>query len=57
MWSFAFDVANTDREFDNTSGIDFSSQAVTAVPLPAGVLLLGSALGGLGLMGRRRKAA
>ena len=30
---------------------------VAAVPLPAGVLLLGTALAGLGLAGRRRRAA
>ena len=31
--------------------------AVSAVPLPASVLLFGSALAGLGLLGRRRKVA
>ena len=39
------------------TGKEFYLSTITAVPLPAGVLLLGSALGGLGLMKRRRKAA
>jgi hypothetical protein len=30
---------------------------VSAIPLPAGFLLLASAFGGLGLMGRKRRKA
>jgi len=51
-------------DFTLVSGFDLADQsgfyveAITAaVPLPAGVLLLGTALGGLGLARRKKKAA
>jgi hypothetical protein len=51
-------------DFQWVSGVDsgdqsgFYVEAITAaVPLPAGVLLLGTALGGLGLARRKKKAA
>ncbi|MDA8746749.1 VPLPA-CTERM sorting domain-containing protein [Litoreibacter sp.] len=49
--SSAFDFQYTNSEFY------LSTATVSAVPLPAGFLLMGTALGGLGLMRRRRKAA
>ena len=40
------------------AGVEFDFAGVVApIPLPAGVLLLGAALGGLGFAGRRRKSA
>jgi hypothetical protein len=38
-------------------GFDVDAVGVQAVPVPAAVVLLGSAIAGLGLLGRRRKAA
>ena len=39
------------------AGLDVSEIGVSEVPLPAGILLLGGALGGLGLARRKKKAA
>ena len=52
-------AGNYDGKEKGKDELDFylSIAEVSAVPLPAGILLLGSALGGLGLMGRRRKTA
>ncbi len=44
-------IAKSQRDFY------MSALSVSQVPLPAGIQLLGTAIGGLGLMGRRRKAA
>lgn len=41
---------------DGTNDIAFAGLEVSAVPLPAGVLLLGTALAGFGFAGRRKKA-
>ena len=38
-------------------GTDYYIAAMAAVPLPAGILLMGTALGGLGLTRRKKKAA
>lgn len=57
----------THAGFEDTTGVfSFSSNAVgslasfsstTAVPLPAGLLLIGTGVAGLGLMGRRKSKA
>ena len=60
MWTFAYDTsyASTNGSSTPIPGFFYLAGATaTQVPLPAGVLLLGSALGGLGLLKRRRKAA
>ncbi len=51
--SATIELANTDR-LDDGFGIDDAT--IAAVPLPAGILLLGTALGGLAVS-RRRKSA
>ena len=41
---------------DNGDG-DIALAAINVIPLPAGLLLMGTALGGLGMMRRKKKAA
>ncbi len=52
--SATIELANMVR-LDDGFGIDDAT--IAAVPLPAGLLLLGTALGGLGVARRRRKSA
>ncbi len=54
--SFTFFIRSENN--DDVGRADFSLAAleVQAIPLPAGALLMGTALGGLGLMRRRKKA-
>ena len=56
--SFTFTPIDTNDAFGNPdfalAGLEFE---VAPVPLPAGILLLGGALGGLGLARRKKKAA
>jgi len=51
---FVADVINNNTGNGNTGAIDFGG---TAVPLPPAALLFGTALAGLGILGRRRKKA
>ena len=56
VWTFMYDATSTGQRSGSIPGYFYVAGATATIPLPAGVLLLGSALGGLGLMGRRRKA-
>ncbi|MEP2473676.1 MULTISPECIES: VPLPA-CTERM sorting domain-containing protein [Rhodobacterales] len=53
--SFTFTVGNDN---DNVGKADFALAGIeiAPIPLPAGILLLGTALGGLGIARRRKKA-
>lgn len=42
---------------NSTNGVRGSFSSTTAVPLPAGLLLIGTGVAGLGLMGRRKAKA
>lgn len=55
---FDDDGANNDDNHDDlVVRLDITNGSIGIVPLPASFLLLGTALGGIGLLGRRRKLA
>ena len=53
------DTTGTFEYSSNSSGVlaSFSSSTISTVPVPAGILLMGTALAGLGVARRRKKAA
>lgn len=50
-------IVDTTTTSASTGGFDIDSIQVAAIPLPAGMLLLGSALAGLGALRRRKTAS
>ena len=54
IYSFLM-IVDTSTGGSDRDGFDINSISVAAVPLPAGIALLGAGLAGLGVMGWRKK--